>query len=306
MGDRIDMRSREKLLLQENEELRARLAEAEQALQAIRSGEVDALIIDGPQGEQVSFAHRGGAHLPGHSRNDERGRPDRLWRRHDSILQQTICRSRARSHARVGRPENFRLHRRQSSRAISGVAAADEDGAFAPADSAAISRRQQHPRAVLGYFFNNRIRSLHLHGCDRSDRNGSICGLYTVPAGTPGRTSRITRKGCSRASRSSCALFENSTNAVFLTNTDGLIRAANPAACTMLGYSEEELCRIARDNVLDTQDPRLSGGLDERKRFGRIQGWELTAIPQGREAVPRRSRFGYRSRQTETIVCANA
>jgi PAS domain S-box-containing protein len=52
-GDRIDIRSREKLLLEENEELRARLAEAEQALQAIRSGEVDALVIDGPQGEQV-------------------------------------------------------------------------------------------------------------------------------------------------------------------------------------------------------------------------------------------------------------
>jgi len=37
----------------EIEELRARLAEAEQTLQAIRSGEVDAVVVEGPNGPQV-------------------------------------------------------------------------------------------------------------------------------------------------------------------------------------------------------------------------------------------------------------
>jgi PAS domain S-box-containing protein len=37
----------------ELEELRARLAEAEETLNAIRQGEVDALVVSGPQGEQI-------------------------------------------------------------------------------------------------------------------------------------------------------------------------------------------------------------------------------------------------------------
>jgi PAS domain S-box-containing protein len=40
-------------LLRENEELRRRLTEAEETLSAIRSGEVDAIVVSGPEGEQV-------------------------------------------------------------------------------------------------------------------------------------------------------------------------------------------------------------------------------------------------------------
>ncbi len=42
-----------KKLLKEIQELRTRLQEAEEVLQAIRSGEVDALVISGPWGEQI-------------------------------------------------------------------------------------------------------------------------------------------------------------------------------------------------------------------------------------------------------------
>jgi len=42
-------------LLRENERLRARLAEAEEALRAIRSGEVDALVLPGPDGAEEVF-----------------------------------------------------------------------------------------------------------------------------------------------------------------------------------------------------------------------------------------------------------
>jgi PAS domain S-box-containing protein len=45
-------------LIAEIEELRRRLEEAEDTLQAIRNGEVDALLVEGPQGEQV-FTLRG-------------------------------------------------------------------------------------------------------------------------------------------------------------------------------------------------------------------------------------------------------
>ena len=40
-------------LITENEELRSRLAEMEDALAAIRNGEVDAIMVSGSQGEQV-------------------------------------------------------------------------------------------------------------------------------------------------------------------------------------------------------------------------------------------------------------
>ncbi len=43
----------DKHLLLENEELRAKLAEAEETLRAIRSGEVDAIVVSGPGGEQL-------------------------------------------------------------------------------------------------------------------------------------------------------------------------------------------------------------------------------------------------------------
>ncbi len=52
MADEKHPRS-EGWLLQENEQLRARLEEAEMTLDAIRSGEVDALVIAGPQGERI-------------------------------------------------------------------------------------------------------------------------------------------------------------------------------------------------------------------------------------------------------------
>ncbi len=40
-------------LAAENEEVRARLAEAEETLRAIREGEVDAVVVSGPKGEQI-------------------------------------------------------------------------------------------------------------------------------------------------------------------------------------------------------------------------------------------------------------
>jgi len=42
-------------------ELEARLAEAEETLRAIRSGEVDALVVAGPDGDQI-FALEGADH----------------------------------------------------------------------------------------------------------------------------------------------------------------------------------------------------------------------------------------------------
>ena len=52
MPRKPETRTQEQLIA-ENEDLRLRLCEAEETLNAIRNGEVDALIISGAQGEQV-------------------------------------------------------------------------------------------------------------------------------------------------------------------------------------------------------------------------------------------------------------
>ena len=73
------------------------------------------------------------------------------------------------------------------------------------------------------------------------------------------------------------SLFENSMDAVLLTIPDGSILAANPAAEEMFGYSEEEICKLGRNRLVDTADPRLTEGLKEREHMGEFKG-ELTFI----------------------------
>jgi PAS domain S-box-containing protein len=82
------------------------------------------------------------------------------------------------------------------------------------------------------------------------------------------------------------SLFESSPDAVFLTIPDGSILAANPAACRMFGFSEEELCKKGRSDVLDEHDPRFADALAERRHSGQITGVELLAIGRDGERFP--------------------
>jgi PAS domain S-box-containing protein len=82
------------------------------------------------------------------------------------------------------------------------------------------------------------------------------------------------------------ALFENSPEAVFLTFPDGTIEAANPAACAIFGWSQDEVCTFERSDLLDEKDPRLAVALQERQRTGRIKARELTAIRKNKERFP--------------------
>ena len=62
--------------------------------------------------------------------------------------------------------------------------------------------------------------------------------------------------------------------------------AANRAACSMLGWTEQDLCRLGRSGVLDPNDPHMSEAMAARQQTGRIQGQELTAIRKGGEKFP--------------------
>jgi PAS domain S-box-containing protein len=73
------------------------------------------------------------------------------------------------------------------------------------------------------------------------------------------------------------SLFESNMDGILLTAPDGSIFAANPAACRMLGRTEEEICSVGRDCMVDPADPRLLAALEERTRTGKFSG-ELTHI----------------------------
>jgi two-component system, cell cycle sensor histidine kinase and response regulator CckA len=86
------------------------------------------------------------------------------------------------------------------------------------------------------------------------------------------------RKGTEEALRESeeryRSFFENSLDAIFITDPAeaGRILAANPPACRMFGYTEEELCNLSRGALIDSSDAGVQRFLDERTRVGRARG----------------------------------
>jgi PAS domain S-box-containing protein len=72
-------------------------------------------------------------------------------------------------------------------------------------------------------------------------------------------------------------LYEQSLDAILLTAPDGNIFSANPAACRMFQRTEEDICKIGRNGLVDISDPLLSVLLEERERTGKAFG-ELTML----------------------------
>ena len=81
----------------ENEELRLRLEEAEQALEAIRTGQVESLVVEGPDGPRIFSLEGADAVLPRARRGDERGRRHAARGRDGPLLQRPLRRPARRS-----------------------------------------------------------------------------------------------------------------------------------------------------------------------------------------------------------------
>lgn len=67
-------------------------------------------------------------------------------------------------------------------------------------------------------------------------------------------------------------VLENSMDAILLTSPDGSILSANPAACKMFQRSEEEICQVGRNGIVDTSDHRLYALIEERNQTGKTKG----------------------------------
>ena len=70
--------------------------------------------------------------------------------------------------------------------------------------------------------------------------------------------------------------FDNSLDAMMIGSQDGQIFTANPAACSMLGFSKKEICELGRKGIVE-QTPQLIEALRKRKESGNFFG-ELTFI----------------------------
>jgi PAS domain S-box-containing protein len=64
------------------------------------------------------------------------------------------------------------------------------------------------------------------------------------------------------------SFFNNSLDANLLSIENGKILAANPVACKMFGYTEEEFCKLTRQEITDTTDKRLISLLHAKKLTG--------------------------------------
>ena len=72
-------------------------------------------------------------------------------------------------------------------------------------------------------------------------------------------------------------LVVHSLDAVLLTAPDGRIFSANEAACRIFGRTEQEICELGRNGIIDQTDPRLGPALETRAQTGSFRG-ELTGL----------------------------
>ncbi len=68
------------------------------------------------------------------------------------------------------------------------------------------------------------------------------------------------------------AMYDFSPDGVLFTSPDGRVLAANPAACEILGRTEEEICALGRQGLADPSDERWERLVAERERTGQAHG----------------------------------
>jgi diguanylate cyclase (GGDEF)-like protein/PAS domain S-box-containing protein len=64
------------------------------------------------------------------------------------------------------------------------------------------------------------------------------------------------------------AVFEHATDGMLFASADGRITAVNPAACSLLAMTADELRALAYDDLIDHEDPRWQLAVAERDRTG--------------------------------------
>jgi diguanylate cyclase (GGDEF)-like protein/PAS domain S-box-containing protein len=67
------------------------------------------------------------------------------------------------------------------------------------------------------------------------------------------------------------AIYRHNLDGVLLTTPDGHILAANPAACSILRMTEQQILRAGREALVIAEDPNLRSALAERAASGQVR-----------------------------------
>ena len=88
--------------------------------------------------------------------------------------------------------------------------------------------------------------------------------------------SSLNKKSFKNIPEINSTFFENTLDAMLIGSQDGKVYAANPAACSMLGMEEKEICRLGRNGIVEIT-PQLIEGVRNREESGSFFG-ELKCI----------------------------
>jgi PAS domain S-box-containing protein len=286
-------------LLEENEQLQRRLEEAEQALEAIRSGAVDALVVAGPQGAQV-FSISGAEHVyrvivetmnEAALTVDSEGTILFCNQRFCDLMKTTIPGTMGHKiTAFIARPQQRSL----------GMLLADAhlgpvqrhlllragDGTPVPVQLSASPLQVGESLSLCLVATDlteletsaHSIRVLREHEQAMQEATERLQAqseeLRSQADELRTQTEELTAAEATlRASEERYrAFFESSLDAILITTPEGDIEAANAAACRMFGRAEDELIQGGRCGVVDASDPRVAIALEERTRTGRFRG----------------------------------
>jgi two-component system sensor histidine kinase/response regulator len=145
---------------------------------------------------------------------------------------------------------------------------------------ARLSYIEAHPGETVSFTSRMRHKDGNWHWIEGSMRN--LVGEPSVGSVVINFHDISERKSTEDALKESMeqfrSIFEHSVDAILMTVPDGGILSANPAACLMFGRSEDELCQMGRDGIVDYADSRYFAADEERQQTGCFFEKEYTHI----------------------------
>lgn len=101
------------------------------------------------------------------------------------------------------------------------------------------------------------------------------------------------------------ALYEHIPDGVVFSRPgEGVIVAANPAACAILGLTEDEICARGREGLLDPDDARWPVAIEQLKRTGHVAGPARVRRGDGKIMEAHITVSWYRAADGSTHSCA--
>lgn len=273
---------------EELEITKARLAEAQETLRAIRTGEVDALVMETPGGDHI-FTLKGADYsyrvlVETMSEGTAMVSPDGTIfycnQRFADIIRTPLENTIGSPLRRFIQPSdmiNFEVfcdvRLRDKNRESTELVFRASDGSSVPV---MISVNSLEDMDAPG--------SICLVVTDISERKRAEEELQKAHDKLEERVEERTRE-LRESEQKFRSVVENSMDAILIAKPDGSVLSANLAACRILGMSEEEIINKGRAGLIDDNDPDYKKAIQERSRMGKVRA-ELSFIRKDGSRFP--------------------